>query len=226
MQNGRHPGGDAELEHPSVLVADDDVSHRRAVREALETHGFVVVGEAGDAATAISAATRLRPDLCLLELELPGEGLSAIGRIANASPKTMIVVLSESERPEDVVAAFTRGASGYLLKGLTGERLASTLRAAYNGEPPLSRSLVPHLVDEIRRGSVRRLTLPGGPVTLTPREWEVGDLLRDGHSTAEIADRLGVSPVTVRRHVGLLVGKLGARNRTAAVELLRTYARR
>jgi two-component system, NarL family, nitrate/nitrite response regulator NarL len=226
MQNGRHPGGDAELEHPSVLVADDDVSHRRAVREALETHGFVVVGEAGDAATAISAATRLRPDLCLLELELPGEGLSAIGRIAKASPKTMIVVLSESERPEDVVAAFTRGASGYLLKGLTGERLASTLRAAYNGEPPLSRSLVPHLVDEIRRGSVRRLTLPGGPVTLTPREWEVGDLLRDGHSTAEIADRLGVSPVTVRRHVGLLVGKLGARNRTAAVELLRTYARR
>jgi two-component system, NarL family, nitrate/nitrite response regulator NarL len=226
MQNGRHPGGDAELEHPSVLVADDDVSHRRAVREALETHGFVVVGEAGDAATAISAATRLRPDLCLLELELPGEGLSAIGRIAKASPKTMIVVLSESERPEDVVAAFTRGASGYLLKGLTGERLASTLRAGYNGEPPLSRSLVPHLVDEIRRGSVRRLTLPGGPVTLTPREWEVGDLLRDGHSTAEIADRLGVSPVTVRRHVGLLVGKLGARNRTAAVELLRTYARR
>lgn len=226
MQNGRHPGGDAELEHPSVLVADDDVSHRRAVREALETHGFVVVGEAGDAATAISAATRLRPDLCLLELELPGEGLSAIGRIAKASPKTMIVVLSESERPEDVVAAFTRGASGYLLKGLTGERLASTLRAAYNGEPPLSRSLVPHLVDEIRRGSVRRLALPGGPVTLTPREWEVGDLLRDGHSTAEIADRLGVSPVTVRRHVGLLVGKLGAPNRTAAVELLRTYARR
>jgi two-component system, NarL family, nitrate/nitrite response regulator NarL len=226
MQNGRHPGGDAGLEHPSVLVADDDVSHRRAVREALETHGFVVVGEAGDAATAISAATRLRPDLCLLELELPGEGLSAIGRIVKASPKTMIVVLSESERPEDVVAAFTRGASGYLLKGLTGERLASTLRAAYNGEPPLSRSLVPHLVDEIRRGSVRRLALPGGPVTLTPREWEVGDLLRDGHSTAEIADRLGVSPVTVRRHVGLLVGKLGAPNRRAAVELLRTYARR
>jgi two-component system nitrate/nitrite response regulator NarL len=226
MQDGRHPGGDAELEHPSVLVADDDVSHRRAVREALETHGFVVVGEAGDAATAISAATRLRPDICLLELELPGEGLSAIGRIAKASPKTMIVVLSESERPEDVVAAFTRGASGYLLKGLTGERLASTLRAAYNGEPPLSRSLVPHLVDEIRRGSVRQLALPGGPVTLTPREWEVGDLLRDGHSTAEIADRLGVSPVTVRRHVGLLVGKLGAPNRTAAVELLRTYARR
>jgi DNA-binding NarL/FixJ family response regulator len=81
-------------------------------------------------------------------------------------------------------------------------------------------------VDEIRRGSARRLTLPGGPVTLTPREWEVGELLRDGYSTSEIADRLGVSPVTVRRHVGLLLAKLGAKDRTAAVDLLRAYGRR
>ena len=63
-------------------------------------------------------------------------------------------------------------------------------------------------------------------MTLTPREWEVGELLRDGHSTNEIADRLGVSPVTVRRHVGLLLGKLGAKDRESAVELLRTYGRR
>ena len=124
------------------------------------------------------------------------------------------------------MGAFTRGASGYLLKGISGERLASTLRGAYRGEPPLSRSLVPYLVDEIRRGSVRRLTLPGGSVTLTPREWEVGELLRDGNSTTEIAERLGVSPVTVRRHVGLLLQKLGAKNREAALELLRSYGRR
>jgi DNA-binding NarL/FixJ family response regulator len=123
------------------------------------------------------------------------------------------------------VTAFTRGASGYLLKGISGERLASTLRGAYQGEPPLSRSLVPYLVDEIRRGSIRRLTLPGGPVTLTPREWEVGELLRDGCSTAEIAERLDVSPVTVRRHIGLLLNKLGAKDRVAAVELLRAYGR-
>jgi DNA-binding NarL/FixJ family response regulator len=223
--NGRHPGGNAELEHPSVLVADDDVAYRRGVREALERHGFMVVGEASDAAAAIGTATRLKPDICLIELELPVEGLNAIGRIAKASPNTLIVVLSRSEQPEDVVAAFTRGAAGYLLKGISGERLASTLRGAYNGEPPLSRSLVPHLVDEIRRGSVRRLTLPAGAVTLTPREWEVGELLRDGQSTAEIADRLGVSPITVRRHVGLLLHKLGAETRQEAVELLRAYGR-
>lgn len=219
-------GWQGEFEHPSVLIADDDASHRRAVREALRANGFVVVAEAGEAEAAITSASRLRPDIVLLDIELPGDGLSAVGRIAKALPKTLIVVLSRSERPEDVVTALTRGASGYLLKGISGERLATTLRGAYAGEPPLSRSLVPHLVEEIRRGSERRLLLPDGAVTLTPREWEVGELLRERHSTAEIADRLGVSPVTVRRHVGLLLHKLGAQSREAAVDMLRVYGRR
>jgi two-component system nitrate/nitrite response regulator NarL len=226
MEAGRPAGGNAGSERVSILLADDDVPFRRATRNALEVDGLAVVSEAGDAAAAISAATRLRPDICVIELELPGDGLNAIGRIAKASPKSQIVVLSRSDRPEDVVAAFTRGASGYLLKGLTGERLASTLLGAHRGEPALSRSLVPHLVDEIRRGSVRRVVLPGGAVTLTAREWEVGELLREGYSTAEIAERLGVSPVTVRRHVGLLLNKLGAESREAGVELLKAYGRR
>ena len=225
MLDGRPTGGMAKLEHPSVLIADDDIPQRRAVREALEAQGFVVVGEASDAAAAVGAATRLRPDICLIEIELPLEGLNAVGRIARASPETMIVVLSRSDQPGDVVTAITRGASGYLLKGISDERLASTLRGAYHGEPPLSRSLVPFLVDEIRRGSVR-LALPAGPVTLTPREWEVGELLREGRSTTEIAEALGVSPITVRRHIGLLLNKLGAKDREAAVELLRAYGRR
>lgn len=226
MQAGRSTGGEAELEHPSVLVADDDAAHRASVRDALERNGFVIVGEAADAAAAIGAATRLKPDICLIEIELPLEGLNAVGRIARASPKTLIIVLSHSDRQEDVVSAFTRGAAGYLLKGISGDHLANSLRGAYLGEPPLSRSLVPYLVEEIRRGAIRRLTLPGGPVTLTPREWEVGELLREGHSTTEIANRLGVSPVTVRRHVGLLLQKLGAEDRDAAVDLLRAYGRR
>jgi DNA-binding NarL/FixJ family response regulator len=226
MASRTSSGGHVALDHPSVLLADDDVAHRRGVRDALEADGFVVVGETADADTAISATTRLRPDILLLEIELPGDGLSAIGRVAKASPKTLIVVLSRSDRPEEVVTALTRGAAGYLLKGISGERLASTLRGAYGGEPPLSRSLVPHLVDEIRRGSERRLLLPTGAVTLTPREWEVGELLRERRTTAEIADRLGVSPVTVRRHVGLLLQKLGAQSREAAVDMLRVYGRR
>ncbi len=190
---------------------------------ALEAHRFSVVAEAGDAAQAIAAAARVRPDLCLIEIELPGGGLNAIARIARASSKTLIIVLSRSSRAEDVVTAVSRGASGYLLKGLSGERLASTVRAALAGEPAVSRSLVPHLVEEIRRESVRRLTLQDGAVTLTPREWEVGELLVAENSTAEIADRLGVSPVTVRRHVGELLRKLGAESREEAVEMLRAH---
>ncbi len=209
----------------TVLVADDDLPHRRGVRKALEAHDFVVVGEVGDAASAIAVTSRRRPDICLIELELPGDGLHAIARIAKSSPNTLIVVVSRSERPDDVVNAFTRGAAGYLLKGISGERLASTLRAAHGGEPALARSLVPYLVDEIRRGSGRRLPLPSGPVTLTPREWEVGELLCDGLSTAEIADRLAVSPVTVRRHIGLLLQKLNSPSRQVAIDLLRAHRR-
>lgn len=226
MNAGRPTGGNADLEHPSVVVADDDAPFRRGVRRALEAHGFLVVAEADDATSAIAAVSRLEPDICLIELDLPGEGLNAIGRIAKASSKTLIVVLSASDRQEDVVAAFTRRASGYLLKEISGERLASTLLGAYRGEPALSRSLVPYLVDEIRRGSARRLMLPEGPVTLTPREWDVGELLLEGIPTAEIAERLGVSPITVRRHVGLLLRKLGAESREDAVKKLRYYRKR
>lgn len=209
-----------------MIVADDDQPHRRGVREALEEHDFSVVAEAGDADSATAAARRLRPDICLVELELPGDGLRAIGRIARASPQTLIVVLSRSDSREDVVDAFSRGASGYLLKGISGDRLATTLRRAHGGEPAVSRTVVPYLVDEIRHGRERRLMLPEGPVMLTPREREVADLLREGHSTAEIAATLAVSPVTVRRHVGFLLKKLGAESRHHAVELLRAYGRR
>jgi two-component system, NarL family, nitrate/nitrite response regulator NarL len=226
MEAGGLAGANGAPEHLTILVADDDRPFRQSVREALEPEGFVLVAEADDAASAVAAASRLKPDICLIEPQLPGSGVNAIGRIARASPETLIVVLSASEQAQDVIAAVTRGASGYLLKGLGGERLASTLRAAFLGEPALSRSLVPHLVDEIRRGAGRRLSLPEGKVTLTPREWEVGELLRDGQSTTEIANRLGVSPVTVRRHVGLLLRKLGAGSREDAVAKLRHYGRR
>ena len=216
----------APLRQLTVLLADDDLPHRRGVREALESHNFSVLAETADAETAIAAAARLQPDICLIDVELPERGLLAIGRIAKSSPQTLIIVLSRSQSPENVVNAFIRGAAGYLLKGIDGERLATTLRAAHDGEPAVSRTLIPYLVDELRRGSKRQLALPDGPVTLTPREWEVGDLLRDGNSTAEIAARLGVSPVTVRRYVGLLLQKLGVDSREAAVEVLRAYGRR
>ncbi len=223
IEAGKPTRGDTPLKHLTILLADADRPHRRGVRVALEADGFIVVAETDDAAHAIVSASRLQPDICLIDIELPGGGHNAIARIAKATPKTLIVVLSLSDRAGDVVAAVTRGASGYLLKGLNSERLASTLRAAFAGEPAVARSLVPHLVAEIRRESTRRLTLQEGAVTLTPREWEVGEMLVAENSTAEMADRLGVSPITVRRHIGELLRKLDAETREEAVERLRTY---
>jgi len=213
-------------EQPSVVIADPDTAFRTFVRKALQADGFRLVAEVEDARRAVGVVRRARPDLVLLDLEPPGRALEAIARVARAGAPTLVVVLTASDRPEDVVGALEQGASGYLLKGLNGERLAATLRAALRGEPAVSRAVVSHLVDEIRQQPARKLALPEGAVTLTPREWQVGQLLRDGQSTAEIAARLGLSPVTVRRHVGLLVNKLGAEDRATAVEKLRAFGRR
>jgi two-component system, NarL family, nitrate/nitrite response regulator NarL len=209
----------------TFMVADANAAFREGVRVELEARSFALVGEATNVASAVALAVAEQPDLCIVDLDLPGTGLAAVSRIAKAVPTTCVIVLAEAAEPANVLAALERGAAGYMLNSVSGDELAASLRAACNGEPALSRSLVPLLVNQVRRGSRRRLVLPSGPILLTAREWDVGELLRDGFGTEEIATRLGVSPITVRRHVGLLLKKLGAPNRVAAVEALRMFAR-
>lgn len=209
----------------TCLIAHAAEAYRGRLRTGLEDRGFAIVGEASTAEVAVAVATQTAPDLCLVALQLPGGGLAAVVRIVKAVPSTAVVVLAAAHADGDVLAALERGALGYLPEGLGFDELAASLRAAANGEPALSRALVPLLVDHVRRGTRRRVALPSGAVQLTAREWDVGELLRDGYPTAEIAARLGLSPVTVRRHVALLMKKLGAANRTAAVETLRQFAR-
>lgn len=210
---------------PTLLIADADTGFRHRTRAALEERGFDVLGEAATVADAVDRAAAQHPDLCLVDLALPGGGLAAVARLTKAAPRTAVVVLADSEDKADVLAVFERGASGYLPKGIGANELAAALKAAANGEPAISRALVPLLVSQVRRGNRRQVTLPSGAVVLTAREWEVGELLRDGHPTREIAARLGLSPVTVRRHVGLLMKKFGATDRAAVVEALRSFAR-
>jgi DNA-binding NarL/FixJ family response regulator len=209
----------------TVLIADDSATFRAGIRAELEQRGLAVAGEAGTVDDAVRLASALRPDVCLVDFALPGNGLAAVSRIAKDAPSTCVVVIADSDASADVLASLERGAAGYLLKTVNGEELAASLRAASRGEPALSRSLVPVLVSHVRRGSRRRLVLPTGPVSLTAREWDVGELLRDGYTTDEIATRLGLSPVTVRRHLGLMMAKVGASTRDAAVQTLRAYAR-
>ena len=209
----------------TVLIADDSATFRAGIRAELESRGFAIAGEAATVDEAVRLATALRPDACLVDLALPGHGLSAVARIVKGVPSSCVVVIAATSVAADVLASLERGAAGYLLKTVNGAELASSLRAACRGEPALSRALVPVLVSHVRRGSRRRLVLPTGPVSLTAREWDVGELLRDGFTTEEIAARLGLSPVTVRRHLGLMMAKLGAPTRDAAAETLRMFAR-
>jgi len=205
----------------SLLIADDHAAFRARIRAALEADGFDLVGETASAAEAVAAAVRLRPDLCLVDAALPGNGLSAVSAIARRSPATTIVVLAASPDSAGLLAALERGASGYLLKETVPGVLAKTLRAAHLGEPALARAMVPALIDHVRGRPQRRLLLSGSPVQLTTREWDVAELLRDGRTTLEMAERLGLSPVTVRRHVASMVRKLGASDRRTAVRLLK-----
>jgi DNA-binding NarL/FixJ family response regulator len=210
----------------TFLIADEGGASRQGVRAELELHGFACVGEATNVSSAIAAAAARKPDVCLVDLNLPGNGLSAVARIVHADPTATVVVLGDVASPADVLAALERGASGFLPRGVAGAELATALRAAYRGELALSRALVTLLVQQVRRGARRRLVLQdGAAVALTAREWDVGEMLCAGFGTEEIAVRLGVSPVTIRRHVALLMKKLGAPNRAAAVETLRLFSR-
>jgi DNA-binding NarL/FixJ family response regulator len=208
-----------------LLIADADAGVRAELRTALEERGFEIVAEAASVAAAVRLATEHEPDLCLVDAGLPGGGSAAVARLTRAAPRTSVVVLADRDDPSEVVDVLERGAVGYLLKHAGGDELAAALRGVANGEPALSRRLVPLLVQHVRRGARRQLELPSGTVELTAREWDVGELLCDGRRTDEIAARLGVSPVTVRRHVGLLMKKIGAPDRDAAVETLRRFAR-
>jgi two-component system NarL family response regulator len=204
-----------------VLIADDHPPTRRGVRLTLEQQGFLVCAEAASAQRAIEAALRERPDVCLLDVGMPGGGIRAAGEIATRLPETAVVMLTVSDSEDDLLDALRAGARGYLLKDMNTEQLPAALWAVLRGEAALPRRLAASLVQEIRRRGEPRLTMPDGrAIHLTPREWEVLELLCDQLVTAEIAKRLFVAPVTVRRHVSAILEKLGVSSREEAVHLV------
>jgi DNA-binding NarL/FixJ family response regulator len=207
---------------PRVLIAESQLPTRQGLRLLLQRNGFEVCAEAGDATAALKAALRERPRLCLIDAGLRGGGFRAARRICSRVPEAEVVVLVDKPDESEVLEAVQAGASGYLQKNMNPEAFSRALRGALNGEPAFSRALLAPVLEEFRaRHERRRLRVPGRSVVdLSRRESEVFDLLRRGLATAEIADRLDISPVTVRRHVSLVLGKLGVPNRAAALRLL------
>jgi DNA-binding NarL/FixJ family response regulator len=205
-----------------VVIADDHAPTRSGVRTALEHGGFEVVGEARDATAVVEIARRERPDVCLLDIHMPGNGISAAKEISARVPETAVVVLTVSRDDDDVFDALRAGVSGYLLKDMDATRLPLALKGVLKGEAALPRTIVARLVDEFReRGRKRRVpVLAERGALLTSREWEVLELMRTGLSTAQMSHRLFISQATVRSHVASILRKLRAPDRETAVRLL------
>jgi DNA-binding NarL/FixJ family response regulator len=206
----------------SVVIADDHPPTRAGVRAALDGRGFSVVAEVARADAAVEAAIRERPDVCVLDIHMPGSGISAAARITELLPETAVVMLTVSRDDEDLFAALRAGASGYLLKDMDSDRLPAALKGVLSGEAAVPRTLVARVVAEFR-ASERRPSLPimrRRGARLTGRECEVVELLQQQLSTAAIADRLDLSPVTVRRHVSSILAKLRVPDRRAMARLL------
>jgi len=208
-----------------VLIADDHPPTRDDVRRAIEgDQRLDVCASAADAAEAVQAAVRERPDICLLDIRMPGSGLAAAWEIKARLPKAKIVMLTVSDEDNDLFAALRAGADGYLLKTMNLRRLPDALAGVCSGEAAIQRTLVARVLERFR-GREPRWRHPAGGGTaeqrLTSREWEVLELVAQGRSTAEIARRLVLSASAVRVHIAAIVRKLDVNDRSAAAELFR-----
>jgi DNA-binding NarL/FixJ family response regulator len=206
-----------------VVLADDHVPTRTEIRLALEEDSrFEIEGEAGDASGAIDVAIRERPDVCLLDINMPGGGIAAAWEITARLPQVKVVMLTVSTDDGDLFAALKAGAAGYLLKGMDPRELPRALAGVVRGEAAIAPALLGRVITEFRDRSARRrtTTAEGAEAQLTSREWQVLELLRNDLTTSEIAGRLVLSPVTVRTHVNSILRKLRVRDRE---ELIRQF---
>jgi len=213
---------------PRVLIADDHAPSRDDIQRALERdQRFSVCASVADAAKAIQVAVRERPDVCLLDIRMPGDGLAAAWEIAARLPQAKIVMLTVSDDDADLFAALRAGAHGYLLKTMNLRRLPDALEGVLSGEAAIPRTLVAHMLEQFR-GHEPRWRQPVADRSpgqrLTSREWEVLALLAQHQSTSDIARRLMLSNVAVRVHIVAIVRKLGVCDRAAAADLFRKHA--
>ena len=208
-----------------IVVVEDQPLFRRGLIDLLDAEGFRVDGSAGTVREAIEVVAARMPDIVLMDLQLAdGSGIDATRRLYELyGERVRVVMLSESRDPADMIAAVRAGAVGYLTKDQAPERLAEALRGVLRGEAALSRRMAAHLIADVRdtqRRMVLATKLPHRE-RLTPRQLEILQLIAAGETTTEIAQRLFLSPETVRWHVKAILRKLKARTRAEAAACLR-----
>lgn len=207
----------------TILLADDHIANRTGIKAVIEPRGFKVVAEVANSANALRATIEHRPDVCLIVTWLPGGALNAARLIRQTVPATKLVLLTASSDNDEMFGALRAGADGYLLMSTAPDRLPDALLGVINGEAAIPRALTAQLIQAFRqRGGERRLTFGRDRQTmvLTSREFDVVDRLRRRAPTAEIARQLGISEVTVRRHISSLMHKLGVADRSTLISQL------
>jgi len=198
-----------------VAVADDHPMFRAGVVASLrEVDDIEVVGEAGDAAAALAVARTELPDVMILDIAMPGSGLTAAREIAAACPATRIVMLTVSEDEDDLLAAVKAGASGYVLKGAGAGELVSVIRSVNAGEVYVAPALAWGMLRELRTPRTSPFD------ELTEREREVLELVAQGLSNQEVGDRLGLAEKTIKHYMTNILGKLQVRSRVEAALLV------
>jgi DNA-binding NarL/FixJ family response regulator len=202
----------------TIFLADDHPVVRDGLRAILETQpDFAVIGESGDGADAVAQVTALRPDVLLLDLEMPGvDGVEALRQIQRAAPDTRVLVFTAYDTDERILAAVQAGAQGYLLKGAPREQLFEAVRVIHDGGSLLQPAVASKLLRQVQSGA--RPASGGDQASdLTPREIEVLRQLARGQANKQIAAHLGISERTVKFHVSAIFRKLDVTNRTEAV---------
>ncbi|WP_051795023.1 response regulator transcription factor [Streptomyces sp. NRRL S-87] len=206
---------------PRVVIADDQELVRTGFRLILTARGIDVVGEAADGAAAVEEVRRLRPDVVLLDIRMPGmDGLEAARRILAEDPSCRVVMLTTFDLDQYVYAALAAGASGFLLKDVTSDHLAAAVRLVGTGDALLAPSITRRLVERFAAGAPVPAPADHRDLArLTPREREVLALLGRGLSNTELAAYLTLSEATVKTHVARIFAKLSLRDRAQAVVL-------
>lgn len=201
-----------------LMLADDHRMLREGLRRSLTDEGFDVVGEASDGEEAVQLAASLRPDVILMDVTMPDvDGVEATRRIHQQLPDIRVVMLTMHADQSVIAEALRAGASGYLVKDCSTDEIADAVRMAASDDAPLSPELATAMLDEVRRIDPSGIEVDDTDRIVTKREVEVLQLIADGCSTPEVAERLFISQKTVKNHLASIYHKLDARDRTQAV---------